>query len=205
MTRIWLVNWHFQSRITLWCRYKSTNVSILCWQMLKFIVWRLWSIYFDHHLPLKPSIGKRRKQSCTPNIFFLFISLTQIFFNNVLACLFIMEMELSIIFMASSLTSLLDIADNINFLPPGKLQTCNDTAQDRKRHLSSKQRLSKLLYRDSSCQLPRDPRIAWAHGNDVTSHDLARNLNFARVVFSQFFSFLAQIPSCLRQLSLFEF
>jgi len=32
-----------------------------------FIVWRLWSIYFDHHLPLKPSIGKRRKQSCTPN------------------------------------------------------------------------------------------------------------------------------------------
>jgi len=40
----------------------------LCWQMPKFIVWRLWSIYFDHHLPLKPSIGKRRKQSCTPNI-----------------------------------------------------------------------------------------------------------------------------------------
>jgi len=27
----------------------------------------LWSIYFDHHLPLKPSIGKRWKQSCTPN------------------------------------------------------------------------------------------------------------------------------------------
>ena len=27
----------------------------------------LWSIYFDHHLPLKPSIGKRRKQSCIPN------------------------------------------------------------------------------------------------------------------------------------------
>jgi len=24
-------------------------------------------IYFDHHLPLKPPIGKRRKQSCTPN------------------------------------------------------------------------------------------------------------------------------------------
>jgi len=35
--------------------------------MPKFIVWRLWSIYFDHHLSLKPSIGKRRKQSCTPN------------------------------------------------------------------------------------------------------------------------------------------
>ena len=35
--------------------------------MPKFIVWRLWSIYFDHHLPLKPSIGKRRKQSCTLN------------------------------------------------------------------------------------------------------------------------------------------
>jgi len=69
MTRIWLVNWHFQSRITLWCRHKSTNFSMgLCWQMPKFIVWRLWSIYFDHHLPLKPSIGKRRKQSCTPNI-----------------------------------------------------------------------------------------------------------------------------------------
>ena len=68
MTRIWLVNWHFQSRITLWCRHKSTNVSMgLCWQMPKFIVWRLWSIYFDHHLPLKPSIGKRRKQSCTPH------------------------------------------------------------------------------------------------------------------------------------------
>jgi len=69
MTRIWFVNWHFQSRITLWCRYKSTNVSMgLCWQMPKFIVWHLWSIYFDHHLPLKPSIGKRRKQSCTLNI-----------------------------------------------------------------------------------------------------------------------------------------
>ena len=67
MTRIWLVNWHFQSRITLWCRHKSTNVSMgLCWQM--FIVWRLWSIYFDHHLSLKPFIGKWRKQSCTPNI-----------------------------------------------------------------------------------------------------------------------------------------
>jgi len=39
----------------------------LCWQMPKFIVWHLWSIYFDHHLPLKPSIRKRRKQSCTPN------------------------------------------------------------------------------------------------------------------------------------------
>jgi len=39
----------------------------LCWQMLKFIVWRLWSIYFDHHLLLKPFIRKRRKQSCTPN------------------------------------------------------------------------------------------------------------------------------------------
>jgi len=68
MMRIWLVNWHFQSRITLWCRHKSTNVSMrLCWQMPKFIVWRLWSIYFDHHLPLKPSIRKRRKQSCIPN------------------------------------------------------------------------------------------------------------------------------------------
>jgi len=69
MTRIWLVNWTFQSRITLWCRHKSTNVSMgLCWQMPKFIVWRLWFIYFDHRLLLKPSIGKRRKQSCTPNI-----------------------------------------------------------------------------------------------------------------------------------------
>jgi len=68
MTRIWLVNWHFQSRITLWCRHKSTNVSMgLCWQIPKFIVWRLWSIYFDH-LPLKLSIRKRRKQSCTSNI-----------------------------------------------------------------------------------------------------------------------------------------
>jgi len=68
MTRIWLVNWHFQSRITLRCRHKSTNVSMgLCWQMPKFIVWHLWSIYFDHHLPLKSSIGIRRKQSCTPN------------------------------------------------------------------------------------------------------------------------------------------
>jgi len=70
MTRIWLVNWHFQSRITLWCRHKSTNVSMeLCWQMPKFIVLCLWSIYFDHHLLLKPSIRKRRKQSCTPNTF----------------------------------------------------------------------------------------------------------------------------------------
>jgi len=40
----------------------------LCWQMPKFIVWRLWSIYFDHHLP--PSIGKRRKRSCTPNMMY---------------------------------------------------------------------------------------------------------------------------------------
>ena len=31
-------------------------------------VYCMTSIYFDHHLPLKPSIGKRRKQSCTPNI-----------------------------------------------------------------------------------------------------------------------------------------
>ena len=30
-------------------------------------VYCMTSIYFDHHLPLKPSIGKRRKQSCTPN------------------------------------------------------------------------------------------------------------------------------------------
>ena len=68
MTRIWLVNWHFQLRIILWCRHKSTNVSMeLYWQIPKFIVWRLWSIYFD--LPLKPSVGKRRKQSCTPNIY----------------------------------------------------------------------------------------------------------------------------------------
>jgi len=82
MTRIWLVNWHFQSRITLWCRHKSTNVSMrLCWQMLKFIVWRLWSIYFDHHLPLKPSIGKRRKQSCTPNTI-LTITILRIIFTS---------------------------------------------------------------------------------------------------------------------------
>jgi len=72
MTRIWLVYWHFQSRITLWCRHKSTNVSMgLCWQMPKLIVWRLWSIYFDHHLPLKLSIGKRQKQSCTSNTILL--------------------------------------------------------------------------------------------------------------------------------------
>jgi len=73
MTRIWLVNWHFQSRITLWCRHKLTNVSMgLCWQMPKFIVWHLWSIYFDHYLPLKPSIGKRRKQSCIPKYVMLY-------------------------------------------------------------------------------------------------------------------------------------
>jgi len=30
-------------------------------------VYCMTSIYFDHHLPLKPSIGKRRKQSCTLN------------------------------------------------------------------------------------------------------------------------------------------
>jgi len=29
MTRIWFVNWHFQSRIILWYRHKSTNVSII--------------------------------------------------------------------------------------------------------------------------------------------------------------------------------
>ena len=86
MTRIWLVNWYFQSRITLWCRHKSTNVSMgSCWQMPKFIVWRLWSIYFDHHLPLKPSIGKRRKQSCTPNIYNnylgLYISIIQLYYT----------------------------------------------------------------------------------------------------------------------------
>jgi len=89
MTRIWLVNWHFQSKITLWCTHKSTNVSMgLCWQMPKIIVWRLWSIYFDHHLSLKPFIGKRRKQSCTPNnlsnkhILLSQILFSQNFWNN---------------------------------------------------------------------------------------------------------------------------
>jgi len=38
-----------------------TDAQVYC---MTFI---LWSIYFDHHLPLKPSIGKRRKQSCIPN------------------------------------------------------------------------------------------------------------------------------------------
>jgi len=83
MTRIWLVNWHFQSRKTLWCRHKSTNVSMgLCLQMPKFIVWRLWSIYFDHHLPLKPSIGKRRKQSCTPNTNFVILNIAAQYYAN---------------------------------------------------------------------------------------------------------------------------
>ena len=88
MSRIWLVNWHFQSRITLWCRHKSTNVSMgLCWQM--FIIWRLWFIYFDHHLSLEPSIGKRRKQSCTPNKFFAFFrKFKRIIKNNDLANIF---------------------------------------------------------------------------------------------------------------------
>jgi len=86
MTRIWLVDWRFQSRITLWCRHKSTNVSMeLCWQMPEFIVWRLWCIYFDHHLPLKPSIGKRRKQSCTP-IIYIYIYIYIYMYVCVYAC-----------------------------------------------------------------------------------------------------------------------
>jgi len=38
-------------------------------------------IYFDHHLPLKPSIGKWRKQSCTSNIFFFSLYLFLIIFR----------------------------------------------------------------------------------------------------------------------------
>jgi len=75
MTRIWLVNWHFQSRITLWCRHKSTNVSMgLCWQMQVYCMTSM--IYlFRPYLPLKQSIEKRRKQSCTPNIWVFIISI----------------------------------------------------------------------------------------------------------------------------------
>ena len=72
--RIWLVNWHFQSRITLWCRHKSTNVSMgLCWQMPKFIVWRLWFSYFDYYLPLKPSIWENGGGKVVHLIFYLII------------------------------------------------------------------------------------------------------------------------------------
>jgi len=35
----------------------STDAQVYC----------MTSIYFDHYLPLKPSMGKRRKQSCTSN------------------------------------------------------------------------------------------------------------------------------------------
>ena len=62
MTRIWLKNWHLRSRINLWCKYKFTNVVLsLCWKMSKLTVCVFWSAYFDQHLPLQPSIEKRRK------------------------------------------------------------------------------------------------------------------------------------------------
>ena len=57
MTGIRLENWHLRSRINLWCKYKFTNVVLsLCWQMSKLTVWHFWSVYFDQHLPLQPSI-----------------------------------------------------------------------------------------------------------------------------------------------------
>ena len=68
MTRIWLENWHLQSRINLWCKHKLTNVVLsLCWQMSKLSVWHFLSAYFGQYLPLQPSIEKWRKQSCTFN------------------------------------------------------------------------------------------------------------------------------------------
>ena len=57
------------NKINLWCKHKFTNMVLsLCWQISKLTVWHFWSAYFDQHLPLQPSIDKRRKQSCTPNI-----------------------------------------------------------------------------------------------------------------------------------------
>ena len=69
-TWIWLEIWHLRSRINLGCKHKFTNVVLsLCWEMSKLTVWHFWSAYFDQHLPLQPSIEKRRKQSCTLNTF----------------------------------------------------------------------------------------------------------------------------------------
>ena len=63
MTRILLKNWHLRSRINLRCKHKFTNVVLsLYWQMSKLTVRYFWFAYFDQHLPLQPSIEKRRKQ-----------------------------------------------------------------------------------------------------------------------------------------------
>ena len=70
ITRICLENGHLWSRINLCCKHKFTNVVLsLCWQISRLILWHFWSAYFAQHLPLQPSIEKRRKQSCTPNIY----------------------------------------------------------------------------------------------------------------------------------------
>ncbi|KYM75866.1 hypothetical protein ALC53_10725 [Atta colombica] len=44
-----------------------TNRLIFLWGYVAQVYCMKSMIYFDHHLPLKPSIGKRRKQSCTSN------------------------------------------------------------------------------------------------------------------------------------------
>lgn len=54
-TKIWHVNWHFQSWISLWCRLKTANAPLeIFWQMTKLIVTAT-DIYW-----------KMAKGSCTP-------------------------------------------------------------------------------------------------------------------------------------------
>ena len=70
ISRIWLENWHRRLRINLWCKHNFTNMVLsLCWQISKLTVCPFWSANFNQHLPLQPSIEKRRKQSCELRIY----------------------------------------------------------------------------------------------------------------------------------------
>lgn len=57
MTGIWLVNCHFQSRITL--HSSLMFLQRLCWLLPNFTTCHLCTIYFDCHLQLKRSIRKK--------------------------------------------------------------------------------------------------------------------------------------------------
>lgn len=67
-TIIWLVNRHLQTRKTLHCRCKLTNICMgLCSPIFQFTAWYLRSGYFNQSLP--SFIARRRKQCCTSCIY----------------------------------------------------------------------------------------------------------------------------------------
>lgn len=67
--RTWIVNWPFQSRKTLWCRQKLTDVgTVLCWPMSETSICIQQFTYFEYCLLLRPSIKKRRKQILTSGV-----------------------------------------------------------------------------------------------------------------------------------------